>query len=128
MLRQRSHETLPAEQTDHGVSSEVELQVETLETSEVIEVETADEAAVPKTGDIEQPVQPQHSIVADRQRRQIKPPVRYAYIDFAYALTVGDEVEIDEPSSYSEAMASNESSQWLGVMSEEMESLHRNQT
>ncbi|XP_039169546.1 probable LRR receptor-like serine/threonine-protein kinase At3g47570 [Eucalyptus grandis] len=32
------------------------------------------------------------------------------------AILSGDEVETDEPSSYSEAMASSESSQWLGTM------------
>ena len=53
MLQRRGLETQPAEQIDHGVSSEVEIQVETPETSKVTEVETADEASVPEVGDNE---------------------------------------------------------------------------
>lgn len=63
-----------------------------------------------------------------RQRKQIRPPTHYEYTNIAYALTVGDEVETNEPLSYSEAMASAELSLWLDVMSDQMESLHRNQT
>ena len=111
MLQRRGLKTQPTEQIDRGVNSEVEIQVETPDTSKVTKVETADEAAVPEVSDNEQLVKSQHTIAVSRQRRQIKPLVRYGYTDIAYALTVGDEVETDEPSSYSEAMASSESSQ-----------------
>lgn len=102
--------------------------METRESSKVNEVKTAYETTIPEVGDSEQPVKPQHTIAANRQRRQIKSLVRYGYTNIAYALIVGDKMERDELSSYSEVMASSESLQWLGAMSEEMESLHRNQT
>lgn len=101
MLQHRSSEIQPVEKTDHGVISEVELQVETSETSKVTKVETTNEAAVPKVGDSEQLAKLQHTIAADRQRRHIKSLVRYDCTYIAYALTVGDEVETYEHSSYS---------------------------
>lgn len=73
----------------------MKLQVKTLEISKVTKVETADKAAFPEVGESEQPVKPQQIIAADRQRRQIKSPVRYGYTDIAYVLTVGDEMETD---------------------------------
>ncbi|XP_074282612.1 uncharacterized protein LOC141607153 [Silene latifolia] len=45
-----------------------------------------------------------------------------------YALQIADEIESEEPSSYKEAIVSSESVQWLAAMSEEMESLHKNNT
>ncbi|WP_222927389.1 reverse transcriptase domain-containing protein, partial [Xylella fastidiosa] len=46
----------------------------------------------------------------------------------AYALSVVETVEYDEPSSYAEAVSSNECAQWCVAMSEEIESLQKNQT
>lgn len=55
-----------------------------------------DEAAIPEVDDTEQLARPQHNIAAGKQRRQIKPLVRYDYTDIAYVLTVGYEVETNE--------------------------------
>jgi hypothetical protein len=64
-----------------------------------------------------------------RPRRQIRPPQRYGYVDLvAYALTVAEDTVVQESSTYSEAVTSSESSQWVIAMNEEIESLHKNQT
>ena len=67
-----------------------------------------------------------YSIATNRQRRQIRPPQRYRSMAdlVAYALTMAE--KIDEPSSYSQAITSNESAQWIIAMNEEIESLHKN--
>ena len=46
----------------------------------------------------------------------------------ACALQAAEEVEFEEPSTYQEAIRSTESAQWMAAMSEELESLHKNQT
>ena len=70
-----------------------------------------------------------YSIATGRQRRQIRPPQRYAHADMVmYALTTTENIVGQEPSSYSEAVKSEESAQWCAVMIEEIESLHKNQT
>ena len=47
----------------------------------------------------------------------------------AYALNIANEVKgLHEPSTYKEAMASNDSSKWLIAMKQEMESLAKNET
>lgn len=77
----------------------------------------------------EAPPPQQDSIAVRRQRRQIKPPSRYAYADLvAYALTMAESFEEEEPSTYRAAIESKESDKWTVAMTEEIESLHRNQT
>jgi len=62
-------------------------------------------------------------------RWQIHPPKRYAYADMiAYALSVVESIEISEPSTYNEAINSDEAAKWTVAMTEEKESLHKNQT
>ena len=52
-----------------------------------------------------------------------------AYADMvAYALSVAESIEIPEPSTYNEAISSDEAAEWIVAMTEEMESLHKNQT
>lgn len=82
--------------------------------------DTEDDASV------EQP----STIVKDRPRRGIRPPERYsAYSEMvAYALSVAETVEYEEPYSYTEAVSSAESAQWSLAMNEEIESLQKNQT
>ena len=46
----------------------------------------------------------------------------------AYALSVTKSIEILEPSTYNEAISSDEAAEWTVSMTEEMESLHKNQT
>ena len=68
-----------------------------------------------------------HSIATHRQRREIRPPQRYADL-VAHALTIaGDQVE-NEPLSYSDAIMCKDSDRWMVAITEEIESLHKNQT
>jgi len=46
----------------------------------------------------------------------------------AYALSVAESIEILEPSTYNEAISSDEAAEWTVAMTEEMKSLHKNQT
>ncbi|GAU47849.1 hypothetical protein TSUD_404260 [Trifolium subterraneum] len=66
-----------------------------------------------------------YQLVRDRERRSVKPPERYGYEDLAaYALLTSS----GDPSTFREAMASQEKERWMGAMMEEMESLQKNQT
>ena len=70
-----------------------------------------------------------YNIAKDRPRRNIRQPQKYGHAEFvAYALSVADTIENSEPVTYSEAVASIDSTKWLIAMNEEMESLHKNQT
>ena len=65
----------------------------------------------------------------NRTRKQIKPPQRYAYANLAaYALSVVESIENEEPKTYHEAITSRESTQWIVAMNEEIESLQKNHT
>lgn len=48
MLQQKCSETKLVEQTYHGISNKMELQMKTLETSKVTKVETVNEVTVPE--------------------------------------------------------------------------------
>ncbi|KAH9668944.1 hypothetical protein KPL70_021590 [Citrus sinensis] len=70
-----------------------------------------------------------YQLARDRVRREVRAPVRYGYADLiAYALLCADEVTIEEPTNFSEAMESVHCDKWLEAMQDEMESLQRNQT
>ena len=70
-----------------------------------------------------------YTIATGRPRRQIRPPQRYGYADLvAYALTVAEDLGIQEPSTYKEAATCDKSERWHVAMTEEIESLHKNQT
>ena len=65
----------------------------------------------------------------NRTRKQIKPPQRYAYANLpAYALSVVESIENEEPKTYHEVITSRESTQWIVAMNEEIESLQKNHT
>ena len=74
---------------------------------------------------------PKRSIAKDKPKRNIKPPRRYieeANI-VAYALSVAEEIEGNaEPSTYSEAIVSDDCNRWITAMHDEMESLEKNHT
>lgn len=56
-------------------------------------------------------------------------PQRYVYSYFvAYALSVVDAVEYNDPVAYKDIVSSNDSEKWLFAMNEEMKSLQKNQT
>ena len=46
----------------------------------------------------------------------------------AYALSVAESIEISEPSTYNEAINSDEAAEWTVAMTEGMKSLLKNQT
>ena len=65
------------------------------------------------------------SIATDRPRRNIRPPTKYGFEDLvSYALITSN----GDPTTFQEAVQSQEKSRWMGAMVEEMESLHKNQT
>ena len=60
----------------------------------------------------------------DREKRITRPPKKYAYADLiAFALTVADELDTDEPKTYSEAVNIDDSGKWKAIMDEEVQSL-----
>ena len=66
-----------------------------------------------------------HSIATNRPRRTIGPPTRYGFEDIvSYTLVISS----GDPTIFQEAVNSQEKSKLMGVMTEEMESLHKNQT
>ena len=70
-----------------------------------------------------------YQLARDRQRREIRPPQRYAYAGLvSYALNIVDKIDRCEPQSYKEAITSKELAQWSAAMIEEIESLHKNHT
>lgn len=71
--------------------------------------------------------QQQYNIATGRERRQIRQ--RFADANLvAYALSLVETVEYHEPSNYHEAVSSENLAQWSIARSEEIESLHKNQT
>ena len=60
----------------------------------------------------------------------MKPSHNYSEADLAaYVLSVADNIESsEEPSTYEEAVSCSDSSKWMIVMQEEMESLNKNGT
>ena len=69
--------------------------------------------------------QQHHSIAIDRSRRTIKPPTRYGFEDLvSYVLITSS----GDPTTIQEAIHGQEKSRWMGVMVEEIQSLHKNQT
>ena len=115
-------------ESDHGVREQVKLEVDT---SAVQFSDPDDEVQDPDQEEDapEQQQQEPYSIATGRERRQIRPPQRYAYADLvAYALSVAEIVDMHEPSNYSEAISCSDADQWVGAMGEEIESLHKNQT
>ena len=70
-----------------------------------------------------------YNVARDRQRREVRPPIRYGYFDLvSYALLSAEETAGDEPLSYEEAMRLKDSKLWLEAMKSEMESLNKNKT
>lgn len=72
----------------------------------------------------------EYVLARDRVRRKnVKPPSRFDDTNLlAYALIVADELEIEEPKSYKEAMECKENFFWKEAAKEEMFSLEKNGT
>ncbi|GJS97909.1 retrovirus-related pol polyprotein from transposon TNT 1-94 [Tanacetum coccineum] len=70
-----------------------------------------------------------YSLVQDRQKRNVRAPQRFRHEDLvAYAFTIAEDIEVQEPFTYGEAIGSPESKQWSLAMNEKMESLYKNNT
>lgn len=70
-----------------------------------------------------------YTLARDRQRRVIRPPQKFGQADMVYyALTIAEQIDYQEPTSYKEALAGNDSCKWIEAMNEELESLNKNQT
>lgn len=68
-------------------------------------------------------------LARDRDRREIRTPARFSYADLVFsALVAAQSVQKSEPSSYSEAIRSNQKDKWVEAMESEMNSLRINQT
>ena len=69
-------------------------------------------------------------IARDRERKTIKAPQKYSQADLvAYALSVADNIDSsEEPSTYDGEISCSDSSKWIIVMQEEIESLYKNGT
>ena len=68
-----------------------------------------------------------YQLVRDKERRVIKPPIRFGVVDLSeFALAVAQDVEDSKPASYKEAINSLEKDKWLAAMAEEYEALQRN--
>ena len=68
-------------------------------------------------------------LARDRERRTIRPPSKFEDADYlAYALASAEDIEIEEPKSYKEAMNSKDWKKWNTASDEEMESLEKNHT
>ena len=68
-------------------------------------------------------------LARDRVRREIRPPSKYAHTDIiAYALNIGDTIELDEPVTFTEVSKSKDKANWLKAIKEEMDSLLKNKT
>ena len=70
-----------------------------------------------------------YQLARDRPRREIKTPVRFAHADLiAYAFSIGESLDQEEPATFEEVCKSREKDSWMQAMKEEMASLHKNNT
>lgn len=68
-------------------------------------------------------------LARDRERRTIRPPLKFEDADYlAYALASAENIEIDEPRNYREAMESKDWKKWNAASDDEMDSLEKNHT
>ncbi|KAH9699128.1 hypothetical protein KPL71_024224 [Citrus sinensis] len=123
-------DTQATTEIDQGGKIEVELSKDYEDEiqPEVVEAESQDaevtKGEVPQATDLQQ-----YQLARDREKRHTRPPARYAYADMvACALMSAEDVAIEEPNSYREAMNSKNSRNWIKAIREEMDSLVRNQT
>lgn len=73
-----------------------------LEDDQTAETDRAEEQILPEE---DQPAPQDYNLTRDRVRRNIKPPQRYGYADMiSYALQVAEDVDLDEPRSFAEAV------------------------
>ncbi|KAK3026686.1 hypothetical protein RJ639_041533 [Escallonia herrerae] len=90
---------------DHGVRGKVELEVQAPDSLPIIPIDEDD-----GSHSTEENEEQQDNIVRNRPRREIRPPQKYGYVDMvAYALSVAEDIEVEEPVTYKEAIKSTKS-------------------
>ena len=58
-------------------------------------------------------------LARDKVRREIRPSFKYAHADIiAYALNIGDTIELEEPVTFAEATRSKDKANWFKAMQE----------
>jgi hypothetical protein len=74
--------------------------------------------------------QPQQPVAVGRAKRDIRPPKRLIEeCDIAFALSCAEDVDCStEPSTYNEAMISNDRDEWVFAMQEKMHLFEKNGT
>ncbi|GKV37057.1 hypothetical protein SLEP1_g45126 [Rubroshorea leprosula] len=138
VMLQKAKEESKIAKPDHGVSKQVEFEATTpkkavrdnsIVQENLDEVQDSKLTDTPMEMEAPEQTQQQYNIATGRQRRETKPPQRYGYTDYvAYALSVIEPVEAEDPNTYREAITKQESPYWLAAMTEEIESLHKNHT
>lgn len=128
MLREEKESVVAG--IDHGISKQVELEVKAYDkVQDGTSTQPIQDDEHDFVDDTNEEQQQEYSIATGRARRQIRPPQRYAHADLVSAtFNAKETIELQEPSSYREAITSTESAQWSIAMSEEIESLHKNHT
>ncbi|KAH9679832.1 hypothetical protein KPL71_026291 [Citrus sinensis] len=122
----------PVNNTESGTETDkVKFQVEPQNLKE-LEPETVGAETEPEYGVEHESAESEedtYQLARDRKRRTIRPPKRYAVADLiAYALTVAQELNDDEPMTYQEAIRGKNKLEWKRAMDEEMTSLMKNKT
>ena len=70
-----------------------------------------------------------YQLARDRRRREIKTPVCFAQANLiAYAFSIGEKIEHEDPATFKEAYDSKEKELWLEAIREEIRSLRKNKT
>lgn len=65
----------------------------------------------------------------DRERREVRAPVRYGYADLvAYSLIVEKDDQWTDPISYKDAVIGEDNKHWEAAMRDELDSLMKNDT
>ncbi|KAK3011603.1 hypothetical protein RJ639_011010 [Escallonia herrerae] len=91
-----------------GKQEKVELEVRAPDSLPIIPTDEDDGSH--STEQNEEPQEQQYNIAKNRSRREIRPPQKYVYADMvAYALSVVESIEVEEPVTYKEAIKSTKS-------------------
>jgi hypothetical protein len=118
-----------AVKVSHEKPQEVSVQVEHLddENDVVQDAQVTEEVVEELLADTNSSEQP---LAVRRTRRNIVKPNRFIeeYGFVAYALSVAEEIEGNEPSTYTEATIAVDRNNWMAAMQDEMQSLEKNGT
>lgn len=121
-LEQPAHDSVQFEVRANSKSSNTAPDVQSTSTQPIVT------ESVPNR---EERAAERYSVARDRPRREVRKPVRFMDEQgiTAYALLAAQEINnVDEPSTYREAISGSDSNEWVAAMEEEMESLHKNDT